>query len=94
MLYERDYKFLTETERNKMDKLDTWFKDMQSKYNGIRADRLIKYWDNMPLAAIFYKSLFPNNNFVNECYDLKNTKRILKEFEEYNREIQKYSFLN
>ncbi len=56
MLYERNYKELTEKEIEIWDKVEAEFN--QSKTN---PKSLIKYYDDLPKAVLHHKQLFPNN---------------------------------
>jgi Domain of unknown function (DUF4263) len=101
MLYDRDYKILTKQEQNQFDKVENWFNKLLLKSNGrVSGKQLTKYWQDMPLAGRFHKSLFPNHNYVNEQHNIESTQKIIKGFKELldgkatERDIQNFIKIN
>lgn len=63
MLYDRDYRKLTEEEVSVWKKVEELFN--KSKRGGIISPAALhKYWDDLPCAVVHYKQLFPNNYII------------------------------
>lgn len=60
MLYDRDYRKLTEEEVSVWKKVEELF-NKSKRGSIINSAALHKYWDDLPLAVVHYKQLFPNN---------------------------------
>jgi hypothetical protein len=76
MLYERDYRTLTEEENEGWKKAEEFYQKSKDKLGGISGDKLVKYHKVLPVAALHHQQLFPNN-YLNRDH-LKN-KEHLKE---------------
>lgn len=81
MLYERNYRTLTEHETKDLEKAETYLQKNKGKFGEISPIVLHKYHELRPYASYFHKSLFPNNYL--SLQDLENKgelKRIENEF--------------
>ena len=67
MLFERDYRILTDQEKSIWRKVEEKY-DKSKKDNAVTAKALAKYHADLPVAALHYQQLFPNN-YLN-TYDL------------------------
>ena len=82
MLYDRDYRILTEEEIIDLDKAEKYLKNKKAKKSGLTINMLSKYHEMRPEASYYYKSLFPNNFLSTKTLiDKKELKQIGKEFE-------------
>ncbi|MDD2797462.1 MAG: DUF4263 domain-containing protein [Bacteroidales bacterium] len=61
MLYERDYRYLSEDEVIQLNKAENYLDKSSKKTNSISVKALFKYHELKPDASYFYQSLFPNN---------------------------------
>lgn len=82
MLYERDYRILTDEEKVRWQKVEDTFND--TKTNGrtkITPGALHKYYRDIPVAALHHKQLFPNNYLnTDDLKDKENLKSIIENF--------------
>lgn len=85
MLYDRDYRILTKEEKNKWQKAENRLNSVSSKDGSyfVSLDHLSKYWEDLPEAVVFHRTLFPNNYIHSsiEHKDTAKTQRIIKAFE-------------
>ena len=90
MLYKRDYRILTDEEQTLFNKVEArYIKARQKGDGGISLFNLNRYWEDMPKAARYYKTLFPNNYLnIRELYDTSRLKNVNEQFNELlNQEI-------
>lgn len=82
MLYERDYRILTDEERVIWEKVENTFSKAKIKnHNLIKPEVSAKYYQDIPTAALHYKQLFPNNYLnTDELESKENLKKTIKEF--------------
>lgn len=73
MLYDRDYRILTEEEKLIWEKVEAQLNKVRKKEITIKA--LNRYYKDIPRAALHYQQLFPNN-FLNTD-DLGNREQLL-----------------
>lgn len=79
MLYERDYRKLTKEEIEIWDKVEAEFTRSRTTPKA-----LTKYYEDLPIAVLYYQQLFPNN-----CLDLQKLKQqaglnnIFEKFKEF-----------
>lgn len=82
MLYDRDYRILTVEEKKKWEKIESIFNKAKLKNNNIITVKAAKqYYQDIPIAALHYKQLFPNNYLnTDELENKEDLKRIVEEF--------------
>jgi len=81
MLYDRDFRVLTEKENLKWEKAKQYVSD--KKRFGLTTKQLYKYHDLMPDAAYHYESIFPNNYLnIKHLKDVERIENIKKLFVE------------
>ncbi|MBN8857033.1 MAG: DUF4263 domain-containing protein [Sphingobacteriales bacterium] len=81
MLYDRDYKILTEEEKKIWEKVESIFiKEKTRKKGGVSVKGLDNYYKNLPTAALHYQQLFPNNYLDADSYCEKENYTTLQEF--------------
>ena len=82
MLYERDYRILTDEEKVIWQKVEDTFNKAKAKRNNIITPAAMnKYYQEIPVAALHHKQLFPNN-YLNTG-DLANKEKLKKIIEEF-----------
>ena len=81
MLYERNYKLLTDEENETWKKVEAVFAKSKGPMGEIYPDKLIEYYKNLPIAALHFKQLFPNN-YLNsdDLRDKVKLKSVVAEF--------------
>ncbi len=62
MLYNRNFKTLTEIECKELKRADDYLRNNADELGGFTIDVLNKYHALKPVAAYYYESLFPNNH--------------------------------
>jgi hypothetical protein len=98
MLYDRDYRLLTEEEKLIWQKVeDTFNKCKAKKHNIITPAAMKKYYKDIPVAVLYHQQLFPNNYLNTD--DLKNKEKLTKTVEEFksllnNNAITERNILN
>lgn len=82
MLFERDYTKLT------IEEFEIWNK-VESEYNRSKTNpkAIIKYYTDLPIAALYYKQLFPNNYIC--ISDLKRESVLSNVIEEFRNLINR-----
>lgn len=97
MLYKRDYRSLSESDRIELQKRENILNLSKRKNSGaIDGQALMRYYDKMPIAIQNYLTLFPNNNLNTDDLRNANCSKIIKEFEillDYATERQILSFI-
>ncbi len=73
MLYERDYRQLTAEEREQWERAEAYLR-RSTDDGAVSAASLCRYWDMLPAAVPYYRTLFPNH-FLNPDL-LKDTERL------------------
>ena len=82
MLYERDYRFLEEEEKNSLRKAEDYLEKNRGKLKEISPDVFLKYHELKPEASYFHQSLFPNNYLSTKSLEDKDElRRIEIEFQ-------------
>lgn len=82
MLYERDYRTLTEKETLDFENANIYLQNNKGKIGEITPLVLQKYHELRPDPSYYYESLFPNNYlFLKDLDDKKKLKTIEKKFE-------------
>ena len=84
MLFDRDYRILTEEEIRTWEKVESTFKKHKEKNgNAINPKELNRYYNDLPLAALHHKQLFPNN-YLNlpEMKKQAHKNNVFKKFEQ------------
>lgn len=66
MLYDRDYRVLTESEIREWEKAEKLFKKSKNGVREISLEKLEKYYRLLPEAALHFKQVFPNNYLSSE----------------------------
>lgn len=80
MLYERDYKILTEEEKKIWERVESVY-NKANKDGTISVLALNNYYKNLPISVLHYKQLFPNNFLNNDSLKEKEALKItLEEF--------------
>lgn len=80
MLYKRDYRVLSDKEKNKMNEAEKFINAFGK--TEIRIDILNKYHEMLPPASYHYKSLFPNNYLnINILENTDKLNKIQNEFQ-------------
>lgn len=88
MLYDRDYRILTEDEKVIWQKVENTFNKAKAKKNGIITPAAItKYYEDIPLAALHHQQLFPNNYLNTD--DLVNKEKLKETVEEFKLLLDK-----
>lgn len=81
MLYDRDYKILTDEEKKNWKMAEVFFEKSKGSKGEVQASNLVKYYDILPVAALHYKQLFPNNYLnTDNLNDKIKLKSIIGEF--------------
>lgn len=83
MLYERDYRILTEEEKKIYAKVESAFEKARNKNSGISIKALDSYYNKLPIAALHYQQLFPNNYLsTNSLFDKLQLETTANEFKD------------
>lgn len=64
MLYNRDYRVLTEYEKIEWEKAEEEYKKTQNGSKLPNREGLTKYYNDLPKAVYYYRQLFPNNYLI------------------------------
>lgn len=87
MLYDRDYRILTDEEKFSWEILENALNKEKAKRDGaISTDSLFKYFQEIPVAAYYYQQLFPNHYL--DIDELKNKKRLHGIIEEFKNILE------
>jgi Domain of unknown function (DUF4263) len=82
MLYDRDYRILSDEEKTIWQKVEANFEKAKVKGKGMyRSSDITKYYDEIPIAALHHKQLFPNNYLNSDQLD--NKEELYKIVEEF-----------
>lgn len=83
MLYDRDYRILTNEEKFIWQQVeDTFNKAKLKNYNTITPAVMTKYYKDIPTAALHHKQLFPNNYLnIEDLGKKRSLTEIVKEFQ-------------
>jgi len=81
MLYDRDYRILTEEEKLNWRKAEDFLEKSKGPIGEIFPGKLVEYYNILPVAALHYKQLFPNNYLnTDDLEDKKKLTEIVNEF--------------
>ncbi|MFI1770134.1 Shedu anti-phage system protein SduA domain-containing protein [Thalassobellus citreus] len=81
MLYNRDYRELTEKEQTELKNAELYFDKV--KVDGLSVSELYKYHELLPTASYHYKSLFPNHYLnITKLKDTEYLKKLGNQFKE------------
>jgi hypothetical protein len=87
MLYDRDYRILTNEEKCSWEKLENALYKIKAKKGGlISPETLNKYHQNIPVAAYYYQQLFPNHYLDTD--ELKNKDRLITIMEGFKKILE------
>ncbi len=82
MLYERDYRILSEEEKTQWQKAEEILnKSIKKSGSGISLKNMSKYYQLLPVGALHHQQLFPNN-YLNTS-DLKDKEKLIVIIEEF-----------
>lgn len=82
MLYDRDYRILTDKEKAIWQKVEDTFNKAKAKKNNIITSAVVnEYYRDIPVAALHHKQLFPNNYLNTD--DLKDKENLIQIVEEF-----------
>lgn len=82
MLYDKDYRILTDDEKKVYEKIQATFdKAKKRKQGSVYLSELHRYYEDLPLAALHYQQLFPNNYLnTDDLQDKETLTKIVTEF--------------
>ena len=89
MLYERDFRKLTDEEIAEWKSAEEFYENSTDKIGGITitGEHLIQYYKRLPLAVVHHRELFPNNFLNTDCFE--NIKKINSKIQDYKALIER-----